>query len=448
LLQELRLFIVNYMGFGDFVFRMPDRSVVGRAKDVRDLAEQLEVIPKESVSYHAARNHFSKWLKARTEHPIATRMRVHNFSNYSSFAEGKEAHVLEFFASKKERARDFASDGFIKDSLQMYSVATDKIERENISDTLTKHLLVNKKPLDADILDVHILDENGIIISATRGEEKGSDESNELYFRQSLERVYIDDARKHEGHREEILFAVGAPIKSRTSNRVIGVLMNSYSLSNVEDFISGARAKELGAPTTIETLGSLDIFLANEEGKMIIPSKKMKHFGNLEHNMGNHEAVHACIVNGEEINKEWEDGFGTEVFGASMCPQIEEDWKWALVVEREGSELLMPVQKLKYLSFTVVFITLILAALVALIIAKSISDPIKNLTTIAESISKGKLDVKIKELDGNDEIGALSRAFERIMVSMKIAMSSKGETRGISKKQRDGGNNRSAYEQN
>ena len=67
LLHDLRRFMTTYFGFGDFIFRLPDGTDVGRARDMKELEESSRDVPAESIAYHAERNHFSKWLKARTE---------------------------------------------------------------------------------------------------------------------------------------------------------------------------------------------------------------------------------------------------------------------------------------------------------------------------------------------------------------------------------------------
>ena len=69
---ELRQFMSEYFSFGDFVFRMPDGREVGRASDLKSLREHLEFVPEESIRFHAERNHFSRWLKARTEFWLAS----------------------------------------------------------------------------------------------------------------------------------------------------------------------------------------------------------------------------------------------------------------------------------------------------------------------------------------------------------------------------------------
>jgi DNA-binding NarL/FixJ family response regulator len=75
LLREVREFMREYLGFGDFVFRRSDGSVVATASDLRGLAEGLRIVPDDSITYHATRNDFSTWLMARTEFDLAKALR-------------------------------------------------------------------------------------------------------------------------------------------------------------------------------------------------------------------------------------------------------------------------------------------------------------------------------------------------------------------------------------
>ena len=84
LLRELQDFMFQNFGFGDFVFRTAAGAEVGRASDLKSLEEQLQTVPDESVQYHAERNHFSKWLKARTEFWLAHKLRPRKVSDYPS----------------------------------------------------------------------------------------------------------------------------------------------------------------------------------------------------------------------------------------------------------------------------------------------------------------------------------------------------------------------------
>jgi CheY-like chemotaxis protein len=84
LLQDLRRILTEQFGFGDFVFRLPDSSEVGRAKDMNELEEQLQTVPAESIVFHSQSNHFSHWLMARTEFALAAKLRPRKVSDFAS----------------------------------------------------------------------------------------------------------------------------------------------------------------------------------------------------------------------------------------------------------------------------------------------------------------------------------------------------------------------------
>src|SRR5206468_13040832 len=81
LLKDLRRILPDQFGFGDFVFRMPDQSEVGRARDLSELEELLQTVPADSLMFHAQRNHFSHWLMARTEFALAAKLRPRRASD-------------------------------------------------------------------------------------------------------------------------------------------------------------------------------------------------------------------------------------------------------------------------------------------------------------------------------------------------------------------------------
>ncbi|MCX8011490.1 MAG: histidine kinase, partial [Ignavibacteria bacterium] len=87
LLHDLREFMLKNFGFGDFVFRTPDGREVGRANNLKTLEEQLKVVPDESIKFHAERNHFSNWLKARTEFWLAHKLRPRKVTDFNSITE-------------------------------------------------------------------------------------------------------------------------------------------------------------------------------------------------------------------------------------------------------------------------------------------------------------------------------------------------------------------------
>jgi CheY-like chemotaxis protein len=84
LLKDLRGILTDHFGFGDFAFRLPTASEVGRAKDLNELEEKLQTVPAESIVFHAQSNHFSHWLMARTEFALAAKLRPRKVSDFAS----------------------------------------------------------------------------------------------------------------------------------------------------------------------------------------------------------------------------------------------------------------------------------------------------------------------------------------------------------------------------
>src|SRR6185503_499262 len=117
LLAELREFLRLQLGFGDFVFRTcDDGPEVGRARDLRELEQQLQVVPDESIVYHAARNHFSVWLLARSEFELAEQLRPVQVGDFPSIA-GMRTYLGGLLREVHERAQqgvvaDFSRDTF------------------------------------------------------------------------------------------------------------------------------------------------------------------------------------------------------------------------------------------------------------------------------------------------------------------------------------------------
>jgi len=84
LFEQIRSYIQDNFGFGDFVFRLPDGTEVGRATDMRSMLQALGDVPDQSLVHHAGRNHFSSWFKARTEFELASLLRPRRVSDFSS----------------------------------------------------------------------------------------------------------------------------------------------------------------------------------------------------------------------------------------------------------------------------------------------------------------------------------------------------------------------------
>ena len=66
-------------------------------------------------------------------------------------------------------------------------------------------------------------------------------------------------------------------------------------------------------------------------------------------------------------------------------------------------------------------LTFVLAVVTGLVISRSISRPISNLTRAAAEISKGNLDARIQKVNSKDEIGQLASSFNQMASQLKTA---------------------------
>ena len=117
LLGDLRRFLVEDVGFGDFVFRLPDQTDVGRASDLNQLEQLLHTVPPESIAYHAERNHFSHWFMTRTEFSLAQKLRPRKVSDYESVEDLRQkliGAIAEYLNEQSQtQVGDFSPANFL-----------------------------------------------------------------------------------------------------------------------------------------------------------------------------------------------------------------------------------------------------------------------------------------------------------------------------------------------
>jgi len=112
LLEDLRKVMVQDFCFGPFLFRRADDDEpVDRADNLRSLEEKLQTIPGDSLLYHGRRNHFSRWLKARTEFALAHALRPRKLRDYGNDTEKLRADLVQSIADYRfERDQTVVAD--------------------------------------------------------------------------------------------------------------------------------------------------------------------------------------------------------------------------------------------------------------------------------------------------------------------------------------------------
>lgn len=110
LLRELRTFMLDNFGFGDFVFRDQDGKELGRARDLRTLVEFLRTIPADSILFHASHDHFSNWLRARTEFALADMLRPRKVTEFPDVEELRKYLINSINTFRAESRQGIVAD--------------------------------------------------------------------------------------------------------------------------------------------------------------------------------------------------------------------------------------------------------------------------------------------------------------------------------------------------
>jgi hypothetical protein len=104
LLSDLRDFMQSFLGFGEFVFKLQDGTMVSRANDLRDLEWAIQAAPPECLLHHASLHDLSTWLMARTEFALAEAFSA-ALSAEPKDAEKIRGRLLAILSEHRERSK-------------------------------------------------------------------------------------------------------------------------------------------------------------------------------------------------------------------------------------------------------------------------------------------------------------------------------------------------------
>ena len=105
ILAGLHDFLMNHLGFGDFIFRTPEGVEIDRASNLHALEVKIAHIPEESLWYHAKRHHFSNWIMARSEIGLASKFRGVSASSFGSAEELRHYIISNIHTLRKWRQK-------------------------------------------------------------------------------------------------------------------------------------------------------------------------------------------------------------------------------------------------------------------------------------------------------------------------------------------------------
>ncbi len=98
--EQIHSFLMEQLGFGDFIFRMPDGSAITSATDLYTLEQKLAEIPDEAFAFHCMHNDFSRWLYSLAEVALASRVRELRGDDFDSTADHRR-HLIQMIRQQR-----------------------------------------------------------------------------------------------------------------------------------------------------------------------------------------------------------------------------------------------------------------------------------------------------------------------------------------------------------
>jgi methyl-accepting chemotaxis protein len=193
-------------------------------------------------------------------------------------------------------------------------------------------------------------------------------------------------------------FILSVPITRE--GRIVGVLGIAMDVNDLTRRIAAVRIGETGFT-----------FLVDDTGNVVAHPRARQ-------NLAKHPAVAGA---GYESGTKKRSLFVED--GKQIIAYSEKtDQAWTLVAQQDYAEAYAALRAANRNAFALLVGSALFAGMLASVLAPRLTRPIRNLTDIAEQISRGQLGTRIAEVDRTDEIGALARAIDRLKTSVEVAM--------------------------
>ena len=108
--HELAAFLNDSLGYGPFMFRMPDGAPVAEARNLDEFMGLLEEVPEDCLNYHAGRNHFSTWLAARGELRFAELLRPYKLGDFTTTGAMRDFILKVVSEARADKTRGIVPD--------------------------------------------------------------------------------------------------------------------------------------------------------------------------------------------------------------------------------------------------------------------------------------------------------------------------------------------------
>lgn len=247
--------------------------------------------------------------------------------------------------------------------------------------------------------NILLLDKNGTVILSGLGTMDGKSLSDtEYYLRmKDAKSVQISKVKKSASSGNNI-FVVAVPILD-TNNEINGAILTSVSLSAISKITNGIKIGDTGYVYIVESDGTMIAHISEKEI--------------LQKNIFN-------IDIGKEI-LEKKQGVGQYTYAGVtklVAYDTNKEIGWTFVANIPVKELTKTANLVIMVLAGIIILTIVIAASLAIMLAKGISKPIEKVSEAMNQIAQGDLTIAVNE-KGKDEIAQMSGKINRTLTGLK-----------------------------
>ncbi len=332
----------------------------------------------------------------------------------TAIAESRKAHLITSLEAEKGRIEDFASDGFIRDSLE--AIKHKEAFWEGLVVSLNNHLLRNKKPLDPHLLAISIANMDGKIVASTSERFIGKDISDQEVFLQTISKsqdgAYIGQPTYVPYLQADCIFFAALITCKEGAGNAMGVIINTHTL----DALSDITTNRVGMGETGE------VYLVNRDKIMLTESRFIK--GASLKQVVDTEPIRKIVREGKEMTGIYPDYRGVPIVGASAYIP---EYGWTLLTEIDEAEAFASIRTLGIIALIIGFVSAAVVTIVGIIFALSTARPIRKLIVATDKFKDGNLKFRAKIARG-DEIGILACSFNDMANELEKAITEQEQT--------------------
>lgn len=343
----------------------------------------------------------------------------------TSIADLKKDKINAFFAEQEKDVKSFQNFFMVKKYLPVISKYY--TAKSNPAYVDAKKLLDSRlKSFQAlGYTDVILTDQEGKMVYATNEAHQAKHLGRPLSelegnaFKEGRKGIYYSDIFRNTSDDNNTSMLVVAPLHD-FEGKFIGVVALDKNMAEFYGSIQDAA----GLGKTGETL------IGKRVGDEIMILNPLRHDPDAA--MERKIVVGSKVALALQMAAQGQDGAGVTVDYRGK--EVVSAWRhlpssgWGLVVKVDESETLLPLRRLERIAVLLGIIIIATAAAAVFITSKYITKPIIELQAGTEIIGSGNLGHKVGT-PANDEIGQLSRAFDRMTESLKMVTASRDELR-------------------